>query len=218
MPRIEDANHLTLEAYKAKFFPAPLDPITSNGISYHLKLESSSTLPDHDLDECLSLIANSSANDYASSSIGWSPQKKRKEMKLPDLRYILLIRPDSPPAANFRIQGFLSFMLTYEDGYEVLYCYELHLAPALQRRGIGKQLIGVMEQVGINAGVEKSMLTVFVKNQAASKFYEKLGYSTDDYSPEPRKLRNGTVKMPTYTILSKSMRDGPMHQQTEEHG
>ncbi len=218
MPPIEDANNLTLETYKAEFFPAPLDPIKSDGISYHLKLESSSTLSDHDLDECLGLIASSSANDYASSGMGWSPAKKREEMKLPDLRYILLIRPDSPPATDLRIQGFLSFMLTYEDGYEVVYCYELHLAPALQRLGIGKLLMGVMEQVGKNAGVDKSMLTVFVKNQAATQFYEKLGYSTDDYSPEPRKLRNGTVKMPTYSILSKSLRGGPMHQETEEHG
>lgn len=217
MPRIEEANSLTLTEYRTKFFPDLHDPITSKGISYHLKLESSSTLSDHEFDECLNLIASSSANDYASSSIGWSPKKKHKEMKLPDLRYILLIHPNPPPAAD-PVQGFLSFMLTYEDGHEVVYCYELHLAPALQRLGIGKHLMGVMEQVGMNVGVDKSMLTVFVKNQAASRFYEKLGYSTDDYSPEPRKLRNGTVKLPTYTILSKSLRDGLMDDGIEEHG
>ncbi|KAL8916873.1 MAG: hypothetical protein Q9208_008305 [Pyrenodesmia sp. 3 TL-2023] len=217
MPRIEEANNLTLPAYRTKFLSGLLDPITSKGISYHLKLESSSTLAERDFNECLNLITSSSANDYASSSIGWSPKKKRKEMELPDLRYILLIHPNPPPAAD-RVQGFLSLMLTYEDGHEVVYCYELHLAPALQRLGIGKHLMGVMEQVGRNVGVDKSMLTVFVKNQAASTFYKKLDYNKDDYSPGPRKLRNGTVKMPTYTILSKSLQGGPMDHETKRHG
>lgn len=35
---------------------------------------------------------------------------------------------DSPP-----ISGFLSFMPTYEDGLPVTYCYEIHLAPTVQR-------------------------------------------------------------------------------------
>ncbi|KAL8684783.1 MAG: hypothetical protein Q9224_006135, partial [Gallowayella concinna] len=126
---------------------------------------------------------------------------KRKEMKLPDLRYLLLT--DSTAL----VQGFLSFMLTYEDGHEVIYCYEIHLSPPVQRRGLGMYLMGLMEDVGKRAGVEKSMLTVFVENQAARNFYEKLGYSEDEYSPQPRKMRHGTVKMPTYVILSKSMQE-----------
>lgn len=205
MPGIEDANRLTLAAYREKFLPTSLDQITVGTTPqqcWNITLESSSTISAHDLDTCFDLIASSSSKAYAASSIGWSPSKKRKETKLPDLRYLLLSNTKDPSSPT---QGFLSFMLTYEDGYEVVYCYELHLAPSIHRQGLGKHLMGIMEGVGRKAGVEKSMLTVFVENQAALRFYEKLGYSKDDFSPEPRKMRNGTVKEPTYIILSKSL-------------
>ncbi|KAL8885082.1 MAG: hypothetical protein Q9215_007004 [Flavoplaca cf. flavocitrina] len=204
MPRIEEANGLPGATYRAKFLPPRLDPTLRSATAqgpYSISFETSATITAVDLEACFDLIASSSASAYAASSIGWSPVKKRKEMKLPDLRYLLL--KDSIT----QIQGFLSFMLTYEDGHEVVYCYELHLAPAVQRQGLGKYLMSLMETVGTNAGVEKSMLTVFVENDTALKFYERLGYMKDDYSPEPRKLRSGTVKMPTYVILSKSLQE-----------
>jgi RimJ/RimL family protein N-acetyltransferase len=51
--------------------------------------------------------------------------------------------------------------------------------------------------------VEKAMLTCFVSNESALKFYEKLGFTKDDYSPRERKLRGGKVVVPDYVILSR---------------
>ncbi|KAL8726734.1 MAG: hypothetical protein Q9166_006529 [cf. Caloplaca sp. 2 TL-2023] len=201
MPLIEDSNGLPLATYREMFLPRSLDPTSVTESSYTVTCESSYSITANDFERCFGLVHSSSAHVYAASSIGWSPSKKRKEMKLPDLRYLLLY--DSTTC----IRGFLSFMLTYEDGHEVVYCYELHLDPAVQRRGIGKHLMSLMETVGKRAGIEKSMLTVFVTNDTAMRFYEKLGYSEDKFSPEPRKMRNGTVKMPTYAILSKSLQE-----------
>ncbi|KAL8648047.1 MAG: hypothetical protein Q9226_006164 [Calogaya cf. arnoldii] len=215
MPRIEDANDLPLATYRARFLPARLDPIPPNAQAqgpFSISFESSTTVTAVDFKACFDLIASSSANAYAASSIGWSPVKKRKEMKLPDLRYLLL------RDTSAQIQGFLSFMLTYEDGHEVVYCYELHLAPLVQKQGLGKHLMSLMETVGSNAEVARSMLTVFVENDAALKFYERLGYSKDDYSPEPRKMRNEVVKMPTYVILSKSLQQWDTDDEELEDG
>ncbi|KAL8721394.1 MAG: hypothetical protein Q9225_001909 [Loekoesia sp. 1 TL-2023] len=220
MPRIEDANSLPVKSYRARFLPASLDPILVGTIhlqSHHVHFESSSTISTDDFNACLTLVASSSANAYAASSIGWSPSKKRKEMNLPDLRYLLLVDP-SVQNIHTRVQGFLSFMLTYEDGHEVIYCYELHLTPCLQGQGLGKHLMSLMETVGSNAGVEKSMLTVFVENEGAIKFYQKLGYVKDEYSPQPRKLRNGTVKLPTYVILSKLLQQWTTDEEEEGAG
>lgn len=209
MHRIESANALPLTSYRTRFLPVSLNPTSANNTnppSRKVNFESSSTISTDYFNSCFNLIASSSANAYAASSVGWSPTKKRKEMKLPDLRYLLLVN-SSAQDVETEVEGFLSFMLTYEDGHEVIYCYELHIAPRLQGLGLGKHLMGLMEKTGINAGVEKSMLTVFMENEAALKFYDKLGYTEDEYSPGPRKLRNGRVKMPTYTILSKSLRE-----------
>jgi ribosomal protein S18 acetylase RimI-like enzyme len=147
-------------------------------------------------------VEQTSGEAYDASSTGWSRPKKRKEMQLPDMKY-LLVRADEPSA---RIEGFLSFMVTYEDGKEVVYCYEIHLSPTARGRGLGKLLMGRMEEIGRAVGLEKAMLTVFRSNTIARRFYEKLGYETDEYSPQPRRLRNGTIKEADYLILSRTLK------------
>lgn len=49
----------------------------------------------------------------------------------------------------------------------------------------------------------KTMLTCFTCNQRGVRFYEKLGYQKDEYSPPPKQLRNGTKVEAEYVILSK---------------
>jgi N-alpha-acetyltransferase 40 len=161
------------------------------------------------LEQCLRLIESTSAADYRSSEAKWSVSKKRKEMHLPDMRYVVLAENyrDDRPEPN--VAGFVSFMITYEDGREVIYCYEIHLAESWRGKGIGKKLMSTVEGVGQKVGVEKSMLTVFKANKRAVRMYETLGYLEDEFSPGPRKLRNGRTKEPSYVILSKVLRRDP---------
>lgn len=115
--------------------------------------------------------------------------------------------PDSTrDSGNAGVLGFLSFMVTYEDGKEVIYCYEIHLAPMARGRGLGAILMDRMEEIGRLVGLEKAMLTVFKSNEAARRFYQKGGYVVDEYSPQPRRLRNGTIKEFDYEILSKDLK------------
>lgn len=60
------------------------------------------------------------------------------------------------------------------------------------------------ESVAVNTPpIEKVMLTCFLSNENALKFYQKLGFVKDDVSPVPRKLRGGKIVDPDYVILSK---------------
>ncbi|KAL6242273.1 N alpha-acetyl-transferase [Rhinocladiella similis] len=152
------------------------------------------------LEQCLSLIESTSKQDYENSEIKWSASKKLKEMKLPDMKYIVLLDDKS-----INVTGFISFMVTYEDGYEVLYIYEIHFKPEWQGKGVGGKLMSIVEGIGRNMGLVKVMLTVFKANNRAVRWYTKLGYVEDEFSPGPRKLRNGTVKEPNYIILSKTL-------------
>ena len=52
-------------------------------------------------------------------------------------------------------------------------------------------------------GVEKVMLTVFTQNERAVRFYENYGFEVDEYSPPPKKLRDGRQVEMGYVILSK---------------
>jgi N-alpha-acetyltransferase 40 len=171
-----------------------------------------------DFEACFRIIEATSAEDYKKSKDGWRPKAKQKEMRLLDLKYLLVKR-------DGHVEGFTSFMPTYEDHYPVIYCYEIHLLPGLKgcvnalkprpakirltnlpRSGMGKLLMGLLDIVAANIkGVEKVMLTVFLRNDKAVQFYRKIGFKIDRYSPLPRVLRDGRIVEESYIILSKAV-------------
>ncbi|RAL15940.1 N-terminal L-serine N(alpha)-acetyltransferase NAT4 [Aspergillus homomorphus CBS 101889] len=224
-PLIERTNNLPLDEFinlyvaqedlsiTAKAQLEPQQEKQEQKQTYALDLYTAASLPARVFEQCFALIEETSATAYRASSIGWSPPKKRSEMRLPDMKYLVLRRAssggeggaDSGPEADAEadVLGFLSFMVTYEDGFEVVYCYEVHLAAAMQRQGLGAQLMRVFLRIGERVGMQKAMLTVFRANGAAIRFYERLGFRVDESSPRPRRLRNGTVKDPDYRILSR---------------
>lgn len=185
------------------------DPITADSstaddtITYTIDVHCPATISQEDFEACFKLIEITSSADYRNSSIGWSPRKKKDEMRLPPMRYLLLRPPHQEKRDGMPIAGFLSFMVTYEDNRQVLYCYEIHLLPTHQGRGLGQKLMAIFEEIGCRIGLEKGMLTVFRSNQPAIRFYSRLGFGVDEYSPTPRVMRNGTIKEPDYLILSK---------------
>ncbi|KAK2736246.1 hypothetical protein FQN57_000844 [Myotisia sp. PD_48] len=192
---------------------------TEEGISsssrYTMEFYTAASIPDVSLQECFELIRLTSSEDYKNSSSGWSPKKKKKEMKLKDMKYIVLV-PENKDAlvrtfekdgTQLTIGGFLSFMVTHEDGIPVLYCYEIHLAPDVQGKGMGKQLVRVFNDIGYNIALDKGMLTVFKSNKGAIEFYERRGFTEDEFSPRRTKLRNGKTKEYDYMIMSISFMD-----------
>ena len=224
---------------KEKQLETVVKPATQDGrhtVTYCPAIYSSSDIPTRYYDACFNLIHKTSYATYKASSTGWSARKKRDEMLLDDMRYLLLIRdrlPDENEVEESQtgvrkssrqkrslqkdnnkagagplplLGGFMSFMTTYEDDFPVLYLYEIHLDPLLQNRGIGRTLMTVFEDIAGNIGrLKKTMLTVFRSNEASRRFYERLGYGVDEFSPEPRVLRGGVVRECDYLILSKEV-------------
>ncbi|CZT13024.1 uncharacterized protein RAG0_16637 [Rhynchosporium agropyri] len=187
---IEVANKKTLEGFEESYFPGPawttwIHPATKQ--AYTLTLQTAPQLSSTDFNACFELIEFTSSDDYRKSKDGWKPKAKKKEMRLLDLKYLLVKRGDE-------IVGFLSFMPTYEDEKQVVYCYEVHLGEEVRGTGLGGILMGHLITIAKAIPLtEKVMLTVFTRNEHAVAFYAKLGYEKDEYSPEPRLLRNGTV-------------------------
>jgi N-alpha-acetyltransferase 40 len=82
----------------------------------------------------------------------------------------------------------------------VLYVYELQVASSERRRGWGKRLMQMMEQLARAADMPKVVLTVFKTNAPALQFYrETLQYDIDATSPSQYQERAD------YEILSKTM-------------
>lgn len=200
---IEVANSKPLEDFAQEYLPPSEDWKTwihpSTKEQYDVVLETSGGISSSDFDACFHLIEFTSGEDYRKSKSGWKPRSKRKEMKLLDLKY-LLIKHDS------RVEGFLSFMPTYEDGYPVIYCYEIHLSSALQGTGLGTTLMQVFEAIGARIPTtKKAMLTCFTSNQKGMKFYSKLEYDKEEFTPPPKMLRNGTRVESEYVIFAKDI-------------
>ena len=204
---IQRVNALPLPQFAANYLP---QSTASTIADLQLTLTSWAQIPASLREACVALIELTSGSHYQDSEKGWSRSRKLREMRHPAMKYLLL-RPLPLPLTEGRdetgdpdqIAGFLSFMITEEDGCEVVYCYELHLQPKLQGNGVGKRVMEVMEMIGDGVGVEKAMLTVFRSNERAVKAYGSWGYRTDEFTPEARKFRDGTVKEPSYVILSK---------------
>lgn len=67
------------------------------------------------------------------------------------------------------------------------------------------QLITIAENI---PSTKKVMLTCFTSNLNGLKFYEKIGFTKDDFSPRDRTLRGGKVVRPDYVILSRETAHG----------
>ncbi len=96
------------------------------GETYELSLTRSTLLAKADMTACFRLVEETSRQAYEKSSRKWRPRHKQTEMRLPDLRYILV------KDATGALGGFTSLMPTYEEGQPVVYCYEIHLKTHLQ--------------------------------------------------------------------------------------
>ncbi|KAI7087006.1 hypothetical protein KC356_g4562 [Hortaea werneckii] len=162
--------------------------------------DSGTSMSSRHMNLCFSLIETTSIQDYKNSSFGWYPKRKKKEMKEEGMRYVLIEKddPDEP------LHGFLSFLPTHDSSpsVPVLYIYEIHLREVARGKGNGEILMQTASEVAKKLGVEKVMLTCFLSNKKALRFYRKCGFKVDACSPEERCTRK-TVLKPDYVILSR---------------
>ncbi|KAL6749531.1 hypothetical protein V8C86DRAFT_2843833 [Haematococcus lacustris] len=80
------------------------------------------------------------------------------------------------------------------DGEPVMYIYEVMVAPAFQRQGLASHMLGLLEEVAWQQGMDKQVLTEFLANKPASALYRRCGFTRDKVSPDRSK---------GYEILSK---------------
>ena len=56
-------------------------------------------------------------------------------------------------------------------------------SPDWRQKGLGSALMGLIDSIGIITQMHLIMLTVLTNNQAASRFYARLGFAVDEASP-----------------------------------
>ncbi|KAI8980654.1 acyl-CoA N-acyltransferase [Trametes punicea] len=121
-----------------------------------------------------------------SSSFGWNPKKKRKELFHRNARFILVYDGDraAQNGGTDRPIAFSMFRFERDQGEDLLYCYELQVSQAFRRSGLGHFLVDKLTEIGKHYGMSKIMLTVLKGNIDARRFYSKAGFELDPTSPE----------------------------------
>ncbi|GLI59455.1 hypothetical protein VaNZ11_001334 [Volvox africanus] len=142
--------------------------------SYHAK-----DMPKELHDWCLSTCRENMAALY-DRVWTWNDTKKRKQLTSVASRFLI-----AHEAGTGRTPlAYVNYRFEEDEGYAVLYCYELQVVRAAQSRGLGRLLMELVEQIAWGAGMSKLMLTVFAENSPAVAFYQKLGYELDETSPD----------------------------------
>lgn len=101
-------------------------------------------MEENEIEACFDIVERTSGKDYRGASCGWHPEAKRAEMRSPGLRYLVVTTDQGQENASDRsaagqaggggaIRAFTSFMPTFEDNQPVVYCYEIHLLPEMER-------------------------------------------------------------------------------------
>jgi hypothetical protein len=125
MSLIETHNRIPLSTLREIYLPStPRPPEPSHSIT----LETFKTLPAETFKACFDLVQE--CKDMYKRTIGWSATAKKREMKHPAMRYLILLAAGSGGKA---VAGFLSFMITEEDECEVVYWYDGHNFPFVER-------------------------------------------------------------------------------------
>ena len=137
-------------------------------------------LPPTRLQDCMGMFEENMGALYRESSWGLDLTEKREELDHLNARFLLVYKDEE-------LVGYCHFRFETNDDDNptavVVYVYELQVSSKYQRYGIGQRLMDVVHQVTLKAGLTKIMLTVFNANEAAVRFYKKLGYVIDGISP-----------------------------------
>lgn len=203
---------------------------TKSTDSFWMEYRPSSDLSDVELNHCMDLFELNMGDLYRNSSWGLDLIEKSEEISHKKARFLMVFPTknnnnnisdtenedngrshddthfDKADVDYSQIAAFLNFRFCMDDDetpeYAVLYVYEIHVQASYARRGIGKRLMALVEQMAASANMDKVMLTVFKANTLAMKFYlEALGYSIDKDSPS----QCGN-KSADYEILSKELK------------
>lgn len=217
---VEDINALSMEDFRSRFVDEEVLEYHSDRPSlsstFNISLVAADWLTPGEYNAAFDLIEETSRADYESSTFGWHPRRKRREMLEPEMKYLLVRRKGTESTIERRkdvgdmdtsILGFLSFMVDYDSSppVPILYVYEVHLAESLRGLGLGNHLMHVVDALAQSVGLQKVMLTCFLCNKKAHQFYTDHDFVKDVCSPEDRKTRNKVVPM-DYVILSKDLK------------
>ncbi|KAL0580386.1 tRNA(Ser) Um(44) 2'-O-methyltransferase [Marasmius crinis-equi] len=176
---------------------AVLNDIVAEGFKLHVF--HSKDLPKSTQEGIWQALEENMKELYANSSTGWHPDDKRAELFHSLSRFIVA----HPENESDTLAAYTMFRFEYEQGSDILYCYELQVLESYQRKSLGRLLMKALECIAQKWKMDQIMLTVFKANNRACQFYKAIGFTLDPTSPTEEDVEEfGIVD---YEILSKTV-------------
>merc|ERR1711994_579706 len=149
-----------------------------NGVNLTLETKKHAMLSSSDKEWLFKLLERNMRSMYQQSNWGWNSDNKKTEVEEAAAWYLVARNDDGTPVAFSHSR----YDMDFDD--DVLYCYEIQLEESCRGKGLGKFMMKVLELLTIQAGLLKTMLTVFKHNTKAVTFFkEGLKYSLDETTP-----------------------------------
>ncbi len=178
-----DEAELIEMANTIKDFEATCALTISNNLESRILCKTSLELSAGQRTALFGILQSNMRHIYESTSWGWDEYQKRKEMFVPSSRFIMLVNP----VDESDIMAFAMFRFEWDDEEEpehpVLFCYELQVQSAHQKKGLGKELMQTLLKIAAHCRMWKTMLTCFKTNDGAMAFYRRIGFGVDANSP-----------------------------------
>lgn len=188
----------------------------SVGTTWDTEIRNSADLTTELKQDCFDLFELNMKQIYMNSPREYKSTQKKRELFHVNSRFILVFSPVDnegarkpiKPVNQSTLQAFLMWRFVREEtlnpgrDIDVAYCYEIQIRPESRRRGLGKVLIGLLENIGSSWLMKKVMLTVHNENVNALMFYKSLQFSPDEISPSQFDKQDAGAD---YEILSKTL-------------
>jgi N-alpha-acetyltransferase 40 len=110
---------------------------------------------------------------------GWEDKVKSNELQDLDARYIFAFDRSSQKPVGFVHLRYI----VEQDMMRQLYVYEIQVEKHMTGKGLGSELMKLVEKIAWKFNFHRVMLTVFKDNEGAIRFYAKLGYAIDASDP-----------------------------------
>mmetsp|Transcript_44812 Transcript_44812/g.142696 ORF Transcript_44812/g.142696 Transcript_44812/m.142696 type:complete len:255 (+) Transcript_44812:114-878(+) len=178
-----------------------------NGASLAVEAAAPAGLSAHDRASVMALLEANMGPIYGPRDWPQGRRDKEKEMMEEDARYLLCFEKGNEGESDRRLEAFVHYRFVVEEEVEVLYIYELQIAPTSQRKGVGKFLMTAVELWARKAGMRGVMLTVQKANRGGAAFYERLKYDVAPISPSRTDPLAGPEEY-NYEIMSKVWDEG----------
>nr|CAI5836942.1 unnamed protein product [Callosobruchus analis] len=178
--RISRAMSVVAEANKLE---DPMEPFpvfrkyNKNGLNIELSVKRSTNLDNGVKQWAFELTKKNMQLKYEQCSWGWNDKTKQEEL-FDDAAWYLMAKN----VEDRKLLGFSHFRFDMDEGIEVLYCYELQLDNLIQRKGLGKFMMQILELIAFKNNMKKVVMTV-LKNNQYSNFFKNIGYEVDESSP-----------------------------------